>query len=140
MSEDAWLTITIGSAAVLAIACVGYVLYALRGTRAGSAAGTPPASSYRTTPLTGHRRRGSLRWTSRPRSGEHRSVEDNLARAFERIDAVDPFVAQRRIGQALAEVGLVSSPSVFDEPPPPAGADVPPRGEAGRTSRWEDAV
>ncbi|MET1005985.1 MAG: hypothetical protein ABWX96_10570 [Propionibacteriaceae bacterium] len=48
-----------------------------------------------------------------------RTVEGNFERAFARIDAVDPYLAQRRIGEALAEVGLVSPSSVFDDPPSP---------------------
>lgn len=44
----------------------------------------------------------SPRW-----SGRRPGVQQRLERAFRRIDAVDPYVAPRRIGEALLHAGLI---------------------------------
>jgi hypothetical protein len=46
-------------------------------------------------------------------------VHERLARAFARIDAVDPHAAPRRIGEALAQAGLADQPFPPSPPPPP---------------------
>jgi hypothetical protein len=43
-------------------------------------------------------------------------VHERLARAFARIDAVDPHAAPRRIGEAMVQAGLAEAPAT----PPPA--------------------
>jgi hypothetical protein len=48
------------------------------------------------------------------------SVQRRMARAFQRVDAVDPYSAPRRIGTALMDAGLVDTPTQMpaSEPEP----------------------
>jgi hypothetical protein len=54
-------------------------------------------------------------------------VHERLARAFERIDAVDPHATPRRIGEALAQAVLADPPSPPPPPPKRTTAAEPPR-------------
>jgi hypothetical protein len=60
-------------------------------------------------------------------------VHDRLARAFVRIDAVDPHEAPRRIGEALLQAGLADA----SVPAPAARPAAPPRGDRGPASPRE---
>jgi hypothetical protein len=46
-------------------------------------------------------------------------VHERLARAYARIDAVDPHAAPRRIGEALMQAGLADPPAPPPQPLPP---------------------
>lgn len=138
MAENAWLAGVVGLAGVVAIVLTALVIGSLRPSRARTTdpirSGRDPRSQ-RVTPGPPGRARFRIGAIGRPRS--RRSVEGNFERACARIDAVDPYAVQRRIGEALADAGLVSSPSVFDDPPLPEherhGGDV-----TGRGRQWED--
>jgi len=56
-------------------------------------------------------------------------VSNRLARAFERIDQVDPYAAARRVGMAMLHAGLVSPPTW---PPRDGPAEQPPTDPFGR--------
>ncbi|WP_375387293.1 MULTISPECIES: hypothetical protein [Actinomycetes] len=46
-----------------------------------------------------------------PRSSARRAgVQQRLERAYRRVDAVDPYAAPRRIGEALLQAGLTEPP------------------------------
>lgn len=65
-----------------------------------------------------------------------RSVEDNLQRAFARIDAVDPYAGARRVGMALVEVGLLApEPSETSDGP---SRDAWPFNQPTQRERRED--
>jgi hypothetical protein len=105
VNSDGWLTGVVGVSGVVLIGLVLVVLRTLsqsRPPRPGSATrspSSPPSSAA-------HAARGMgylFGVVNTPR--RQRSVEDNLQRAFARIDAVDPHLAERRIGMALADLG-----------------------------------
>lgn len=107
MSENVWLAGVVGVAGVVLIAMVIVVLRAVNQARRarpgyGPAEPEPPTAVAYAARGLGHMF-GAVNAPRRPRS-----VEDNLQRAFARIDAVDPYAGARRIGMALAEVGLLS--------------------------------
>jgi hypothetical protein len=54
-------------------------------------------------------------------------VHERLARAFARIDAVDPHAAPRRIGEALVQAGMADRPSAPPIVPPRTTPAPPPR-------------
>lgn len=119
MTQQAWLAILVGASIVVAIVLAAPLIPRLRSSGRLSTSHDPAPQSLGTVGTTAGRPRlvslvPVLRRTRGPRT-----VEGNFERAFARIDAVDPYLAQRRIGEALAEVGLVSPSSVFDDPPSP---------------------
>jgi hypothetical protein len=140
MPEDSWLVIVVGASAVVGIVLFALVLRSVRGHSLGVPEATSGVSSEVPRQPAAARGRGRgrrLRLGGIGRPRHHRSVEGNVERALSRIDGVDPFVAERKIAAALAEVGLVSSPSVFDDPALPEPRR--PRGEAdGSTQPWKD--
>lgn len=135
MDSDAWLAGIVGVAGIVLVALVVVALRAVNGARriqpGASSDDRPPTSAAYAARGLGHVFGGMN--TSRRR----RSVEGNLQRAFLRIDSVDPQAGPRRIGMALAEVGLLS-------PVPEPGDDMPsePTWPTNRTgpdrSRRED--
>jgi len=138
VAENAWLAGVIGLAGVVAILLTALLIMSVRPSRARTTDPTRPRQVSRVpsgTPGPPGRARLRLGAICRPR--RRRSVEGNFERAFVRIDAVDPYAVQRRIGEALADAGLVSSTSVFDDPPLPEHERR--RGDvAGRSRQWED--
>lgn len=130
MQSDAWLIIVIGASGVLAILLVGLVIRGIRPAtpteRVGPSRLRGLTRSDRDTPAAPT---SSRAWAFRSFGPwhRHRSLEQNLHRAFARIDSVDPTATQRRIGRALAETGLLTEAP--DEPP-----NAPP-GERAR-STW----
>jgi len=133
--QEAWLTIVLAVSGVVAIAVVMLAMHILRpSARVSSTRGPADPLGDPLDPTAARRRRLILIGGGYRLRGQ-RSVEDNFERAYARIDAVDPYLAQRRIGDALAEVGLVSS--VFDEPADRGRAQ--PFGEVpDRSHQWED--
>ncbi len=119
MNSDAWLTGVVGVSGVVLIGLVLVVLRTLsqaRPARSGDPRSPAPSPSS-----AAHAARGMgylFGVLNTPR--RQRSVEDNLQRAFARIDAVDPHLAERRIGMALADLGLTGTGTQ-------AGADRPAR-------------
>jgi hypothetical protein len=115
--ENAWLAIVIGISGVVAIVGIGLVSRMLRPARSRRAA----SSERDTTSASAERRPGSggrsgfaLAAFGRPR--HQRSVVGNFERAYRRIDSVDPYAVQRRIGEALADSGLVSAGPAAPQP------------------------
>jgi hypothetical protein len=103
--ESSLVTIVIGISGVVAIVGVGLVVSTLR-----------PVPSRR--PLTDHPHGSSPAasasdrvsgWSVIPFRRRRRSVAGNLQRAIDRIEAVDPYATQRRIGEALTDAGLTSA-------------------------------
>ena len=81
---------------------------ATSGTRTAAARTAPDATpAARPNPLV--RGFGYLYVTPRFTRYRH-SLEDRMQRAFQRIDAVDPDAAPRRIGLAMLQAGLVEPP------------------------------
>jgi hypothetical protein len=137
VAENAWLAGVVGLAGVVAIILTALVIMSVRPSRARTTDRTRPGSSRAPDATPGAAGRARLRLGAIGRPRRHRSVEGNFERAFARIDAVDPYAVQRRIGEALADAGLVSSASVFDDPPLPEHQRR--RGEVtGRGRQWED--
>lgn len=127
MGDDLARIVVIGFSAAVLIVVVAFVLVAVKTDRPRRASSLlkPGASS------------DPVRWSSASlaRGVGHlygpigarrqtRSVADNVARAAQRIDDVDPYAAPRRIGEALSHVGLVPAPAS------PTDAD-----DAGNTDR-----
>ena len=103
MGNELWLSAVIAVTGAVLVAMVTLVVRSLRtsdptgGSGSGIGAGFPSASLARGIgrlfgPL------GSPRRTC--------SVEANLVMALDRIAAVDPYAASRRVGIALLEVGV----------------------------------
>lgn len=119
MPENAWLTIVIGVSGVVAIVAVGLITRLLRPPKPqpaypGGAGSEETGGSRRSSgPARVSRRAWAMRsfgpWYHR------RSVAANLERAFSRIDAVDPYLLPRRIGEALSETGLWSAQTAAPE-------------------------
>jgi hypothetical protein len=55
------------------------------------------------------------------------SIQHRMARAFQRVDAVDPYAAPRRIGSALLDAGLVDTPTQLP------GSELDPEWDPGRS-------
>jgi hypothetical protein len=101
------------AAVVIVLALLFYVVtlvWAGR-NRLGSAAtpaGTAPSSSDGPSDSLA---RGFSYLHVSPRSSARRAgVQHRLERAFRRVDAVDPYAAPRRIGEALLQAGLAEPP------------------------------
>jgi hypothetical protein len=69
---------------------------------------------------------------SRSRGSVHRRME----RAFQRVDAVDPYAAPRRIGSALLQAGFVDTQPAL----PPAAEPAEPWAPGETESLWSSSV
>jgi hypothetical protein len=105
---DAWLTIVVGFSGVVAIVVMVGVAGSPRARRAESTdvPGLRSPSSWLVFQASSRRSQPLLSF--RPR-GSRRSVSDNLQRALRRIDDVDPYAMQRRIGEALSDASLLAA-------------------------------
>jgi hypothetical protein len=115
VQSDAWLIIVIGASGVVAIVLVGLVIRSIRPVTPAVESGPSRLRSLGRRdpgPSSGQAsgRTSGRAWSFRSFGPWHhqRSVEQNLHRAFARIDSVDPTATQRRIGSALAEIGLAN--------------------------------
>lgn len=122
MDGAAWVLVVLAAVLVL-VALLVFLVPLARADRDGGsgarpAGNRPPSSS-------GSLARGFSYLYVSPRSAPRRGgVHERLARAFARIDAVDPHAAPRRIGEALVQAGLADP---VPAPPAPApGASAPP--------------
>jgi hypothetical protein len=108
------------AAVVIVLALIFYVVtlvWAGR-NRLGSAGAAPDPGRPRSPDTSsGSLARGFSYLHVSPRSSARRAgVQQRVERAFVRIDAVDPYVAPRRIGEALLQAGLTEpSPSTPPE-------------------------
>jgi len=116
MGSATWVLVVL--AAVLVLVALVVFLAPLARSGVQDRGGFRPAGT-RAPSSTGSLARGFgyLCVPRRPTAG--RGVHERLARAFDRIDAVDPHAAPRRIGEALVQARLA-------DPPPPAAPAVPP--------------
>jgi len=105
---DAWLTIVVGFSGVVAIVVMMGVAGSARARRAESPSVPGSRSPSSLLVFQTRSRRNQRLLSFRPR-GSRRSVADNLHRAFRRIDGVDPYAMQRRIGEALSDVNLLAA-------------------------------
>ena len=119
MPDDAWLTLVIAFTAAVAIVLMSLVARNVPSRRRSSRKQRDGAPVAR--PATGRRA-----WAVRsfgPWYHPH-SVEDNLQRALDRIDQIDPYVMPRRIGATLSEAGLLTvEPAAPADPDPPGRRD-----------------
>ena len=136
MNSDDWLTGVVGVAGIVLIALVTVVLRAVMSSRPRPA----DAGGQRDSPLPGTvaftaRGLGHLfgKLNSPPRSP---SVEKNVRRALDRIDTVDPYEGQRRVGMALADVGMVGDPAPAESEP--TGNTEPTGHTWPLDDRWHD--
>ena len=136
MTGGPWLVVGIG---IIVVVLVGMmVMFApaladLRGRgRDRSRTGEPPPayarmpSSYAGSLIKGAGYMFGFR--RRPR-GRTDSVGRRFERAMDRIDTVDPYDAQRRIGEAIVVAGLVEEPEEPDESEPTGVATEEPPDE-----------
>ena len=110
MAGAAWIMVVL-AAALVVVALVVFVVPL--GRRPAGA--TQPARGATAPSSSGALARGfSYLHVSAP--ARRGGVHERLARAFARIDAVDPHAAPRRIGEALVQARLADAPSF---PPAP---------------------
>jgi hypothetical protein len=105
VGSAAWVMVAV-AVALIVIALVVFVVPFGRGesTPTEPRAETPSSSDSLA------RGFGYLQLTSRS-VGRSPGVQERLARAFARIDAVDPHATPRRVGEALVQAGLVDPPA-----------------------------
>ncbi|SDT17397.1 hypothetical protein SAMN04488543_3210 [Friedmanniella luteola] len=130
MAGVAW--VFVGAAAVALLVALLVFLVPL-GRRGGPSRGAPgPGSTAPVGPADSLARGFSYLHVS-PRTAVRRAgVHERLARAFVRIDAVDPHEAPRRIGEALLQAGLADTPAPAPAVPAPAARpDAPSRTDRG---------
>jgi hypothetical protein len=125
--ENALLTIVIGFSGVVAIIGIGLVARIVRPARSRRPA-TPPPHPTSVPAATESAGRSGFALAAFGRTRTQRSVVGNFERAYRRIDAVDPYAGARRIGEALAESGLVAAAPSEREPERPV--DTWPFGKA----------
>ena len=125
MNSDDWLAGVVGVSGIVLIALVTVVLRAVMSSRPRSSGAGGQSSPLSGTVAFTARGLGHLfgSLNSPPRSP---SVEKNMQRALSRIDAIDPYEGQRRVGMALADVGLVGDPAPAD---PDSTGDTEPTGQ-----------
>jgi hypothetical protein len=114
MTGVAWVFVGAAAVATLVALLVFLVPLGRRGSRSlagpGSGGG-PPGSRAGSGSQAGSLARGFSFLHVSPRTAARRAgVHERLARAFARIDAVDPHEAPRRIGEALLQAGLAEAP------------------------------
>lgn len=101
------------AAVVIVLALIFYVVtlvWAGR-NRLGSAGATAGAAPRPAVGPSDSLARGFSYLHVSPRSSARRAgVQHRLERAFRRVDAVDPYAARRRIGEALVQAGLTEPP------------------------------
>jgi len=105
MGGAAWIMVVLAAALIV----VALVVFVAPLGRRPPVAGAPPARGAAAPSSSGALARGfSYLHVSAP--ARRGGVHERFARAFARIDAVDPHAAPRRIGEALAQ-GRLSDPS-----------------------------
>jgi hypothetical protein len=118
-----WVLLVLAAVLVL-VALVVFVSPLARSSSAPAAdrSGTDAPASRPTSP-SGSLARGFGYLSLSPRQQTRRGgVHERLARAFARIDAVDPHAAPRRIGEALVQAGLADpARRAAPEPSPDVG-------------------
>jgi len=114
MGGAAWIMVVLAAALIV----VALVVFVAPLGRNRSTAGTPQVRGAAAPSSSGALARGFgyLHVSAPARRG---GVHERLARAFARIDAVDPHAAPRRIGEALVQGRLADAPSF----PPAARQD-----------------
>jgi hypothetical protein len=122
VDSAAWVMVVLAAVLVL-VALVVFVLPLVRGdTSPAPSSGAPGAGVRGSGPPnpSGSLARGfGYLYVSPATHARRGGVHERLARAFARVDAVDPHAAPRRIGEALVEAGLVE-PAAGEGPVPPA--------------------
>jgi len=114
-----WVMVVLAAVLVL-VALVAFVLPLARSRSAGTALSVDGVRATRPASPSGSLARGfGYLYLSPGPQTRRGGVHERLARAFARIDAVDPHAAPRRIGEALAQAGI-------GEPPPRAATEPPP--------------
>jgi hypothetical protein len=97
------------ASALIVVALVVFVAPLGRGSGPSAAAANRPAAGGRSSEALA---RGFSYLHVPSRSSSRRGgVHERLARAFARIDAVDPHAAPRRIGEALVQARVADPPS-----------------------------
>ena len=115
MGSATWVLVVL--AAVLIV--VALVVFVSPLGRGGAAAGRTGAGTSGAPSATGSLARGFSYLHVSSRAPIRRGgVHQRLARAFARIDAVDPHAAPRRIGEALAQARLSDPPATRPAPSP----------------------
>lgn len=116
MGDNSWLAVVLGISGAVAIVALALVARSARPARSRVSASTDASSAVRSSASDPDRRRRSP-LSFRPWS-RSRSVGANFERAVARIDSVDPYEMPRRIGAALAQVGLLAPvPGEQDDEP-----------------------
>lgn len=121
MDSAGWVMVVLAAVLVL-VALVVFVLPLVRGDGTPApGSGAPGAGVRGSGPPnpSGSLARGFGYLYVAPTAHRRGGVHERLARAFARVDAVDPHAAPRRIGEALVEAGLVE-PVAGERPAPPA--------------------
>jgi hypothetical protein len=109
--NNLWLFIVL-AAAVLLVALVVYFVPVIRGGWRRFAPSRGPSAFSSSSPSPSPLVQGFGYLYATPRFTRYRRrVEDRLDRAFQRIAAVDPDAAPRRIGLAMLQSGLVDPPT-----------------------------
>ncbi|GAA1840313.1 hypothetical protein ACFFOM_05990 [Microlunatus capsulatus] len=120
MAGVAW--VFVGAAAVATLVALLVFLVPL-GRRGSESLGTRPAVDAGPGSPAGSLARGfSYLHVSPPPGVRRAGVHDRLARAFARVDSVDPHEAPRRIGEALLQAGLADGSAATRTTPSPAPA------------------
>ena len=113
MGSAAWVLVVL-ACVLIVVALVVFVAPLGRGTGASAAQPTPRAPGG---PSSEALARGfSYLHVSSRSSARRGGVHERLARAFARIDAVDPYAAPRRIGEAMVQAGLADPPPTLPRP------------------------
>ena len=117
MGTAAWVLVVLAGV-LIAVALVVFVAPVARRADGGDS-GRPRTSV--TPSATGSLARGFSYLHVSSRSPARRGgVHERLARAFARIDAVDPHAAPRRIGEALVQARLSEPSATRAAAPPPS--------------------
>lgn len=124
MGGAAWVMVVLASALIV-VALVVFVAPLGRGSGPSVSAGNRAAAGG---PSSEALARGFSYLHVPSRSSVRRGgVHERLARAFARIDAVDPHAAPRRIGEALVQAGIAEPGSASPVLPPRTTPPAPPR-------------
>jgi len=129
VNNDVWLAGVVGVAGLVLIAMVVVVLRVVNQSRRSRPGSGETDGSEPLTPVAYAARGLGHMFGAVNAPHRVRSVEDNLQRAFARIDTIDPYAGQRRIGMALTDVGLLDGAPDASEAPaaPEAPAEDRPR-------------
>jgi hypothetical protein len=140
MTGGPWLVVGIGIIVVVLASVMlmfAPALGNLRGRgRSGTRSAEPPPSARLPTSYAGSLMKGfGYMFGSRRRPRRRMdSVGRRFDRAMVRIDTVDPYDAQRRIGEAIMVAGLVEEPEEVEEVEPTGVATEEPMDEARGSS------